>query len=317
MICSILWREALAEQKVVVYTSIKTSLIGELQAAFTAKHPDIRMEYLSAGAGKVMAKIVAEHRAGRINADVLWSSEVPDFYDLRARGVLLPYEPADRQARIEPLPDNGGTFTTARLSLMGIAYNIHSVKNPPEQWSDLTLTPLRGSFAIANPTLSGTSTMSIAALVEAFGWSYIENLRTNGTKLGQGAQQVVDDTASGALLACLAVDYLAADRIERGGAIALVLPPELIVIPSPIAIFRDSPNQEAAKAFVEFVLSQEGQSIIANEGTLPVRTDVEVPARFGLPPVAEAMRRALPIDYDKAVADKERTVKKFTTIMQK
>ena len=90
----------------------------------------------------------------------------------------------------------------------------------------------------------------------------------------------------------------------------------MLVIPSPIAIIKGSPNAEAAKKFVDFVLSKDGQAIIAKEGTLPVRGDVEVPARYQLPAVADAMKRAIPIDYKTMMAEKEATIKKFTDIMQ-
>ena len=91
----------------------------------------------------------------------------------------------------------------------------------------------------------------------------------------------------------------------------------MLVIPSPIAVFRNSPNVDAAKKFVDFVLSKDGQVIIANEGTLPVRADVKVPDRYKLPPVDEAMKRAMKIDYKQIMAEKEATIKKFTDIMQK
>jgi iron(III) transport system substrate-binding protein len=91
----------------------------------------------------------------------------------------------------------------------------------------------------------------------------------------------------------------------------------MLVIPSPITIFKGSPNAEAAKKFVDFVLSKEGQTIIAEEGTLPVRSDVKVPERYKLPTVEDAMKRAMKVDYPQMMADKEATIKKFTDIMQK
>ena len=49
-------------------------------------------------------------------------------------------------------------------------------------------------------------------MVKAFGWPYIEGLRANGARMGKGSGQVVDDTASGDLLASLAVDYITLDK---------------------------------------------------------------------------------------------------------
>ena len=105
--------------------------------------------------------------------------------------------------------------------------------------------------------------------------------------------------------------------MSKGATLALAYPQEMLVIPSPIAILKNSANVDAAKKFVDFVLSKEGQTIIANEGTLPVRTDVQTPERYKLPSAQDAMKRAMKIDYQQIMAEKEATVKKFSEIMQK
>ena len=66
---------ASAEQKLFVYTSMKESMIGDLKTAFVKKHPDVKVDFQSAGAGKLMAKIAAERESGKIMADVLRRSE--------------------------------------------------------------------------------------------------------------------------------------------------------------------------------------------------------------------------------------------------
>ena len=306
-----------ADQKLFVYTSMKESMIGELAKVFAKAHPDIKMDYQSAGAGKLMAKIAAERESGKILADVLWTSEVPDFYQMKSQGLLLPFIPAAAKAVRNPFPDYDGSFTAVRLGTLGIAYNTRFVKDPPKAWSDLQTPQFKGAFGIANPALSGTAFMSVAVLTRAFGWEFIEHLRANGAKMGQGSGQVVDDTASGDLAASLAVDYITLDKMEKGATLGLAYPPEMLVIPSPAAIFKQSPNVEAAKLFIEFLLSPEGQAIIAANGTLPVRPDVTVPEKFHLPSVADATKRAMKIDYAAIIADKEAIIAKFTEIMQK
>ena len=306
-----------AQEKLYVYTSLKESMVGELKTAFNKKHPDIKIDFQSAGAGKLMAKIAAERESGKILADVLWTSEVPDFYQLKKQDLLLKYIPINAKDLINPFPDYDGSFTAARLGTLGIAYNTRFIKEPPKSWEDLKKPAYKGAFGVANPALSGTAYMSIAILNEAFGWEYFEKLRANGAKMGKGSGQVVDDTASGDLVASLGVDYITLDKVGKGATLGLAYPPEMLVIPSPVAIFKNSPNAEAAKKFVDFLLSKEGQTVVANAGTLPVRTDVKVPEHFKLPSADEAMKRAMKIDYQKIMADKEATVKKFADIMQK
>ncbi len=309
---------AMAAEKLIVYTSMKESLIGRISEAFMKKHPEVALDYQSAGAGKLMAKIAAERQSGTVLADVLWTSEVPDFYNMKKEGMLEAYvSPATKEAEVlNPFKDFDGSFTAARLGTLGIAYNTRFIKTSPTQWMDLTTAPYKGAFGIANPSLSGTSYMSIALLVKQFGWEFIEKLSANKAKIGKGSGQVVDDTSSGDLVASLAVDYITNDKISKGATIALAYPPEMLVVPSPMAIIKGSPNMEAAKKFIDFMLTKEAQTIIAGEGTLPVRTDVSLPPEFKLPTPEEAMKRGIAIDYTALMAEKEATVKKFTDIMQ-
>jgi iron(III) transport system substrate-binding protein len=305
-----------AKDKIIVYTSMKESLISQVKGAFEKKHPDIELDYQSAGAGKLMAKIAAERESGKILADLLWTSEVPDFYQLKNEGLLAVYVSPEVKNIQNPFADFDGSFTPARLGTLGVAYNTRLIKQAPATWQDVAGPAFKGTYGIANPALSGTSYMSVAALANAFGWEYFQKLKANRARLGQGSGQVVDDTASGELSASLAVDYITNDKIEKGATIALAYPPEMLVIPSPVAIFKNSPNVPAAQKFVDFLISKDGQTIIAGEGTLPVRSDVPVPDKFKLPSVEEAVKRAIKLDYPKMIAEKEAVIKKFTDIMQ-
>lgn len=307
---------AMAAEQLMVYTSMKESLIGGLTKAFMVKHPDIKVDYQSAGAGKLMAKIASERESGKIFADVLWTSEVPDFYKLKSEGLLHPYISPETKNIINPLPDYDGSFTPIRLGTLGIVYNTRFIKEAPTQWADLKTKPFNNAFGIANPALSGTSYMSVALLAEQFGWDFFKALKANKAKMGKGSGQVIDDTASGDLVGSLGVDYITNDKISKGATLAMAYPPEMLVIPSPATIFKGTPNLSAAQKFIDFMLTKEGQTLVANEGTLPVREDVTVPAEFKMPGVAEAMKRAIKIDYQKLIATKEETIKQFSDIMQ-
>src|SRR5512143_1551020 len=79
---------ALARVELVVYTSVKDVLIDRLRDVFVRKCPDIDLDYYSTGAGKLMVKIASELQSGMVGADVLWTSEISDFYRLKHWGAL-------------------------------------------------------------------------------------------------------------------------------------------------------------------------------------------------------------------------------------
>jgi iron(III) transport system substrate-binding protein len=308
---------AFADGKLTLYTSMRDSLADDLKAAFIKKHPDVKMEVQTGGAGKLMAMVAAERDSGAIQGDMLWTGEVADFYLLKSQGALLPYVPAEIKSVVNPFKDYDGSFTAVRLATLGIAYNTRFVNEPPTSWQDVHKPMFKGAFGIANPALSGTAYMGVAMLVKAFGWSYFEALRANDAKVGKGTATMAEETEAGDLLASLASDAVVTDRVESGAPLALAYPPEMLVIPSPIAILNGSDNVAEARLFIDFLLSTEGQTVIAEAGLLPVRPDVAVPARFGIPSVAETMKRAIKFDYQHPSADRDATIRHFGEIMQR
>ncbi|MEW6265162.1 MAG: ABC transporter substrate-binding protein [Thermodesulfobacteriota bacterium] len=307
---------AIAAEKLMIYTSMKDSMWSQLQAAFNKKYPDVAVDTYIAGAGKLMAKIATERQSGKIIADILWTSEIPDFYALKRDGLLESYLSPEAKTVQSPVKDPDGCFTPVRLGTLGLAYNTKKVTVPPRGWPDMMEARFKDGFGIANPALSGTACVSVAMISGNLGWDYFEKIKKNGAKMGHGSGQVVDDTASGDLKVSVAVDYITIDKMKKGANLGLFFPKEMLVIPSPVAIFKGSPNLGAAKKMVDFLLTLEGQTIVAANGTLPVRADVKILEGFGLVQPNEAVERAMKIDYLKMMQEKEAIIEKFTRIMR-
>lgn len=306
-------------KKIVIYTSMKQALIGGIVDGFKKANPGVEVDFQSAGAGKLMAKIAAERQSGKILCDILWTSEVPDFYNMKKEGILLNYKPEalKDKAVLNPFDDYDGSFTAARMALMGVCVNTDKVKTPLKTWQDLFGPDYKNAYGIADPALSGTSYMSIALLEKKFGWDYFQKLAANGARIGKGSGQVIDDTASGELKASLGVDYIVTNKIRKGAHMTMVYPPETLVIPSPICIFKDSKNPDIAKKFLEYMLTKETQTLIAKTGTLPVRTDVVIPPEAKLPKPDEALKKSVKVNYIEILPKKAETIKKFTEIIGK
>ena len=306
-----------AANKLVIYTSMKESLIGGIVEGFKAQNPGVEVDYQSAGAGKIMAKLEAERQSGHIMADIIWTSEVPDFYQMRDEGMLEKYQPTVFNEILNPFDDYDGSFTAARLGTLGIVINTNKVNTPPATWEEIATSPTyKDAFGIADPALSGTAYMSVALLEKQFGWEYFERLNANGAIKSKGSGRVVDDTANGTLSACLGVDYITASKIDKGSPLQMVYPPENIVVPSPIAIFKDADHMDIAKKFVDYVLSHEAQQKVANAGTVPVRTDVDLPERYNLPTPDQALQHGIKINYSEILPHKEDTIRKFSNLFK-
>ena len=303
--------------KLVIYTSMKESLIGGIVEGFKAQNPGVDVDWQSAGAGKIMAKIDAERQSGHLMADIIWTSEVPDFYQMKNEGLLEQYQPAGFDDLLNPFDDYDGSFTAARLGTLGIVININKVQTDPAGWDTIATDPIyKDSFGIADPALSGTAFMSIALLEKQFGWDYIVRLHDNGASKSKGSGRVVDDTADGVLNACLGVDYITAGKIDKGAPLKMVYPHELLMVPSPVAIFKDADHKDNAKKFVDYLMTQEAQQMVANAGTVPVRADVQMPEKYGLPAPEDALNNGIKINYSEVLENKDDTIKKFSNLFK-
>lgn len=303
--------------KLVIYTSMKESLIGGIVTGFKEKYPEIEVDYQSAGAGKIMAKLEAERQSGQIMADIIWTSEVPDFYQMKQEGLLEKFQPSAFDELLNPFDDYDGSFTAARLGTLGIVINTSEIQTPPTTWEEIATSPVyKNAFGIADPALSGTAYMSVALLEKQFGWDYFVRLQSNGTVKSKGSGRVIEDTANGTLKACLGVDYITASKIDKGDPLKMIYPNELIMVPSPIAIFNQSKHMDAAKKFVDYIMTQEAQQKVADAGTVPVRRDIKMPEKYNLPEPEVALNHGIKISYTDILPHKEETIKKFSELFK-
>src|SRR5690606_40263446 len=94
--------------------------------------------------------------------------------------------------------------------------------------------------------------------------------------LTQGNGAVLRAVASGERPYGIIVEYLAIRAKQEGSPIDIVYPKEGVpVITEPVGIVKSTQNPEAARAFVDFLLSREGQQLAADMGYMPLRRSEE------------------------------------------
>jgi len=87
--------------------------------------------------------------------------------------------------------------------------------------------------------------------------------------------------AGGEALYGFVVDFLALRNIQDGATVGFVFPEEGVsAVTEPVAILDTAENVEAAQAFVDFLLSVQGQELAASQGYLPAHPDVAAPDYF-------------------------------------
>jgi len=279
------------------YTSMQVDVVEDIIAAFEAAHPGITVDMLYSGSVELEQRIYAERDAGQIRADVIWAANPAFFLKLKAENLLMPYATPEAEFIPADLRDPDNTFFAGRVFNMGIGYNtaIVSEADAPKSWEELLEWGPRA--AMASPLHSGTSFTALGAFVynEGLGYEWFERARAAGVQLLRGTGDVSRGLTSGEFPVIKGIDYVLANQAAEGAPVAFLFPAEgAVTVASPLAITADSQNVEAAKAFLDFVLSKEGQQVMVTKFFIPVRTDVDPPV--GLPTADQII--SLPIDYD-------------------
>lgn len=305
--------QAKSPSRVLLYTSVPQELATQFTDAFMKKRPDIKVEIYRAGSTEVGAKLAAEREVGGIRADLLWLADAPIYYDLKKRSELLAYVSPEAKAVPADLKDPGGLFTAGRLINMIIAVNtdVTPLKDAPKSWKDF---PDVGKKAVmGNPLYSGSNFVTVAAFVRRDGnWGWFERARAKGVAIVRGNSEAASALAGKEFGVAMTLDYIVAGLIKKGAPLAILWPSEgPISVPSPIAIIKGTKNPNGSKAFVDYVLSNEGQEFLVKQEVIPVRGDVKPPK--GQPSASQI--KFLPIPYEWAAENAADIREKFEKIM--
>lgn len=305
--------QAKSPSRVLLYTSVPQELATQFTDAFMKKRPDIKVEIYRAGSTEVGAKLAAEREVGGIRADLLWLADAPIYYDLKKRSELLAYVSPEAKAVPADLKDPGGLFTAGRLINMIIAVNtdVTPLKDAPKSWKDF---PDVGKKAVmGNPLYSGSNFVTVAAFVRRDGnWGWFERARAKGVAIVRGNSEAANALAGKEFGIAMTLDYIVAGLIKKGAPLAILWPSEgAISVPSPIAIIKGTKNPNGSKAFVDYVLSNEGQEFLVKQEVIPVRGDVKPPK--GQPSASQI--KFLPIPYEWAAENAADIREKFEKIM--
>ena len=178
----------------------------------------------------------------------------------------------------------------------------------PTSWNDLLSEEARGQVAMPSPLTSGAALIHTQAIVANLdqGWDYYEQLAANGAQASGGNGGVLQAVAGGEKMYGMIVEFLPIREKAKGAPVEFVFPDEGVsAISEPVAILANTQNPEAAKAFIDFLISREGQEMAASQGYMPAHPDVAAPE--GFPALSDI--EIMPLDpaaaLESAEADKE------------
>jgi len=262
---------------VTVYTSVTQDTVDAVMTALAEQRPGLRVEVLRAPTGELDARIASELRSGGLGADVLWVTDPLSLQRYDAEGLLAELE----GEAFESVPAEYRTETSVGTRLLNLVIVASEALEPkPATWADLADPVYAAGVAIPDPGFAGSAFAALGyfATAEGMGLDYYQRLKDNGAVQVASPVDIMTGVAEGRHQLGISLDKVVRDAADQGAPIELIWPQDgAIAVYSPAAVVEASDDAAAANAFVEFLISPEGQSAIASTGWQPVRPDVEWP----------------------------------------
>ncbi len=286
------------ESELILITPVAKTLTDPSLAEFTRYAKEkwnvtVKASALAAGTPVAYGQIV--EWKGRPNADIFWGGESALFDKLAEQGLLakldLPKSVMDAiPATIgKPKPiylkDPKGFWTGTVLEPYGIVYHPKLLARlgvpPPKDWDDLLNPKLKGNVAQCAPTRSSSSHATYEVILQrdgdAKGWEFLKHLGANTGMFTARSRDVPSVVAKGEFAVGFAVpSYMAFEDRLAGFDIMFVAPKTAWITPEPIAIIAGAPHAKAARAFIEFLLSERGQRVAMERGVFPITPKLRV-----------------------------------------
>jgi len=270
------------EGEIVWYTTMSSDQNKAFMDRFQRKYPFLRPSVLRSGGGALLNRVLSEAKAGRYLFDVVHGTgEI--VLPLMEEGLLAPYASPERKMIPEDLKDDKGYWTSVYVNSVVLGYNKNLVKREdlPQDYDDLLDPRWKGRKI----SLDDSYTTFLQGLVSSWGKekavAYLRKLAEQEPVIMRGSTVRVQLAAAGEVPLVIAYANIIQNFAEKGAPIDwLALEPAVVSV-NTVMLGAKATHPNAAKLFIDFTLSKEGQEKLWDFQRIPSRSDVEPkPARL-------------------------------------
>jgi iron(III) transport system substrate-binding protein len=267
--------DAKKEGKVLVYVSSNASDARALKSAFEKKYPFVEMEFYSSGKDALLARYLLEARTGTYLADVYQSSVFP-IMNLVEKGLLAKYFSPEREGYIEALRDKDGYWNATYLNAVTMAYNSRLLKpdEVPASYQELLAPKWKGRMGFVLSHTEWYFAM-LQWMGEDKGRQYMEALSKQNVHARIGSSLMNQLMMAGEFPLLISQYPTGVEEIKKTGAPIDWVPLDpWFVYPIGIAVTAKNSHPAAARLYVDFILSEEGQTAMRQLSRIPARKDI-------------------------------------------
>ena len=264
------------EGKMVFYSSLNVEDNNGLLKRFEEKYPFIKTELNRLTADRLLIRFQSEARAKKPIADVIMNGGARTHIT-KKEGLLMKYVSPESKFYGTGFKDPDGYWTDAYLNAHVLVYNTRMLKaaEVPSTHADLLKPQWSGKFVMVSKAYEWFLKI-IKLQGEAKGMEFFKRLAAQKPGFRIGSSQIADLVAAGEHpLGINTYSTNIEDLKAKGAPVEWVGLDPVVATLHPIAVSAGAPHPNAAKLFVDFVLSREGMMLLRSFKRIPSRLDVE------------------------------------------
>ena len=254
------------EGKAIIYGTVVPQVMGQIQNGFETKY-GIKTEYWRADATKVIDRVLTEWRSGKPGFDIVIGARGPLALGKEER-VYAKYSPGVAANFPAKFKDKDGQLIAWRITPVGILYNTELVKatETPKSLDELLDPKWQGKISMPDPSRHASTAQYLWNLQQVKGdkWmDFAKGLAKQKPMLVESYSTVPNAIVRGE--AHLGISYIQYTG-QTKGPIGFASIEQVFADPSDAALSAKAMNPNAAKLFIEYLCSAEGQKKVAETG---------------------------------------------------
>lgn len=277
---------ATKEGKVVVYSTTDTKAAEPLIKGFESTYPGIKVEYNDMNSTELYNRFISEQAAGGVSGDVVWSSSMDTALKLATDYALEYKSPEQSQLPKWAIWSDKAYGTTYEPAV--IVYNKRLIPAGDVPDSHAALAKLIASQADKFKNKVTTydiekSGIGFMLSVQDFKadpnyFKTLADVATGGLSVQSSTGTMMERVSSGEnLIGFNILGSYAETRAKTDPSMGIVYPKDYTLVLSRVSfISQQAQNSNAAKLWFDYVLSEKGQNILANQADIPsIRNDID------------------------------------------
>ncbi len=264
------------EASLVWYTSTSIEDAKSLLDTFNKKYPSIKTEFFNAGSARVFNRILNEARAGKIFFDLVAVRGV-ETQQLVKAGFLQPYVSPESGIYPPGFKDAKGFWVDYFDAYNVIGYNTKLVTKDqaPKSWEDLLDPKWKSKIALDEEMYSWYGAMILVWGREK-AQRFMKALAKQDIQLRSGHTLIAQLMVAGEFPVGMVLAHRIEKMKEQGAPVEWVTSLDPVTVSlHPIGIAAKARHPNAAKLFIDFLLSKEGQQTVLAIGRTPARPGID------------------------------------------